>query len=64
MEVYSMVGLSKSSFAEKCKRLFEDDIRMNGAKYIIKLKKKESKQKCQKRTYHLQDKYDVMMVGL
>ena len=45
MEDHYIVGVSKSSFVEKYKRLFEDEIRINRMDSFKKYKKRESKKK-------------------
>ena len=40
MQSHSMVGVSKSNFAEECNMLFKDDIIINGVKLENKYKKK------------------------
>ena len=39
LEVYSMVGLSKSKFSGDYKRQFEDNIKINGVSLLKRLKK-------------------------
>ena len=40
MENYSMVGVSKFSFAEECRNLFKDEIRINEINLENKYKKR------------------------
>ena len=64
MNTHSMIGSASCSLAKECKRLCDDEVRVNGVKGYRKHKKREDIQKLKKRVYHLQDKDDVEMVGI
>ena len=57
-----MIGEKKTSWAVKCKRLLENDIRVHGVKSYKKYSKQEENQKMKKRIYHLQNMEDVHMI--
>ena len=63
MNANSMVGFTSCSLDKECKRLYEDEIRINCVKSYSKCKKREgnTKVKC---FYRLQDKDNVEMVGI
>ena len=54
MNAHSMIGSASCSLDKECKRVCDDEVRVNGVKgYHTK-----------KKVYHLQDKDDVEMVGI
>ena len=59
-----MIGEKKTSWAVKCKRLLENDIRVHGVKSYKKYSKQEENQKMKKRIDHLQNMEDVHMIGM
>ena len=60
---HAMIGDKKSSWAVTCKKLLENNIKEQGFKSYNKYSKRETKQKMEKRIYHLQDSKGVQIVG-
>ena len=63
MNAHSMVGHVSCSLTKECKGLCDDKIKVNGVKEHSKYKKKENTQNNLK-IHYLQDKDDVMVVGI
>ena len=49
MNAHSMIGSSSCSLAKECKRLCDDEVRVNGVKGYRKHKKREDIQKLKKK---------------
>ena len=64
MHTNSMVGNTSCSLAKECKRLYEDEIKINSVKSHSKSKKREENTKVKRRFYYLQDKDGVEMTGI
>ena len=64
INAHLMVGYESCSLAKECKRLYDEEERVNDVTGHHKHKKREEKNKLKNIIYHLQDKYDVEMVGI
>lgn len=63
MNIHSIIGISSCNLFKECKRLCEDNERVNSVKVYGKNKKWEANTKLKKTLYHVQDKYDVEIAG-
>ena len=64
MNANSMVGFTSCSLDKECKRLYEDEIKINSVKLHSKSKKREENTKVKRRFYYLQDKDGVEIAGI